>query len=124
VTTLRPTSRIYLAGHRGMVGAAVLRRLHAGGYDHVATATHAELDLCDQQGVRACMARERPEIVIVAAGRVGGIHAKMNAHVLPALLRRCQEAREAGAPQVTLWGSGTPRREWRGDMRTERAMPE
>lgn len=66
--------RIYVAGHRGMVGAAIVRRLLARDAD-VITRPRAELDLVDQQAVRIFMEAERPEVVILAAARVGGIHA-------------------------------------------------
>jgi len=212
-------SRVYLAGHRGMVGGAILRRLEArraaGAEIEIVTAGHAELDLTDQAATRAFMAERRPDMVILAAARVGGIHANNtypadfiqdnlmiaanvigaahaggvarllnlgssciypraapqpmredalltgpleptnepyaiakiaaiklcesynrqfgtdyrsvmptnlygpgdnfhpeNAHVLPALLRRFHEARQAGRDEVTIWGSGTPRREF------------
>ncbi|MCC5973733.1 MAG: GDP-L-fucose synthase [Rubellimicrobium sp.] len=65
--------KIFLAGHRGMVGGAILRRLQARGTDEVVTRTHAELDLTDQAAVRAFMAEERPDAVILAAAKVGGI---------------------------------------------------
>jgi GDP-L-fucose synthase len=70
--------RIYIAGHRGMVGSAILRRLQArqgAGAAEVITRTHAELDLTDQAAVRAFMQAERPDVVILAAAKVGGIHA-------------------------------------------------
>lgn len=67
-------AKIYLAGHRGMVGGAILRRLQARGAQ-VVTRTHAELDLTDQAAVRAFMQAERPDVVILAAAKVGGIHA-------------------------------------------------
>lgn len=66
--------RIYVAGHRGMVGGAILRRLQAQGAETI-TRTHAELDLTDQRAVAAFMATERPDAVILAAAKVGGIHA-------------------------------------------------
>lgn len=66
--------KYYVAGHRGMVGGAILRRLRARGAE-VVTRTHAELDLTDQAAVRDFMAREKPDAVILAAARVGGIHA-------------------------------------------------
>ena len=66
--------KYYVAGHRGMVGGAILRRLQAQGAD-VVTRTHAELDLTDQAAVRAFMAEEKPDAVILAAAKVGGIHA-------------------------------------------------
>ncbi len=65
---------IYVAGHRGMVGSAILRRLEAQGVS-VLTRTHAELDLTDQAAVRSFMQSERPDTVILAAAKVGGIHA-------------------------------------------------
>ena len=208
--------RIYVAGHRGMVGRAILRRLEAQAPDAtLITRPHAALDLTDQSAVRAFMAAERPDVVILAAAKVGGIHANdtypadfiyenlmieanvihqafragvtrllqlgssciypreaaqpmredalltgpleatnepyaiskiagiklcesynrqydvdyrsvmptnlygpgdnfhpENSHVLPALIRRFHEATEAGAGEVVIWGSGTPRREF------------
>lgn len=211
--------KIYIAGHRGMVGGAILRRLQArqvaGEALELLTRTHAELDLTDQAAVRAFMQDERPDVVILAAAKVGGIHANNtypadfiyenlmiecnvihqafaagvtrllqlgssciypravpqpmredalltgvleptnepyavakiagiklcesynrqhgtdyrsvmptnlygpgdnfhpeNSHVLPALIRRFHEAAQSGAEVVTIWGSGTPRREF------------
>lgn len=68
-------AKIYLAGHRGMVGAAIHRQLQERGDDEIVTRTHAELDLTDQAAVRAFLQAERPDVVILAAARVGGIHA-------------------------------------------------
>jgi len=211
--------KYYIAGHRGMVGGAILRRLQArrdaGEAITLITRTHAELDLTDQAAVRDFMAEERPDVVILAAAKVGGIHANNtypaefihdnlmiqcnvihqahaagvqrllqlgssciyprmapqpmaedalltgtleptnepyavakiagiklcesynrqygrdyrsvmptnlygpgdnfhpeNSHVLPALIRRFHEAAQAGLGEVTIWGSGTPRREF------------
>jgi GDP-L-fucose synthase len=67
--------KIYLAGHRGMVGAAILRQLQAAGHDNVVTRTHAELDLTDQAAVREFLQSEKPDQIILAAAKVGGIHA-------------------------------------------------
>lgn len=206
--------KTYIAGHRGMVGGAILRRLQAQGAA-VVTRTHAELDLTDQGAVRTFMQVERPDVVILAAAKVGGIHANnafpgqfiyenlmmqanvihqahavdvqrllflgssciyprmaaqpmaedalltgvleptnepyaiakiagiklcesynrqygrdyrsvmptnlygpgdnfhlQNSHVLPALMRRFHEAVQTGAPEVVIWGSGTPMREF------------
>jgi GDP-L-fucose synthase len=206
--------RIYVAGHRGMVGGAILRKLLERGAD-VITRTHAELDLTDQAAVRAFFENERLDGVVLAAAKVGGIHANNtypaefiyenlmieanvvhqayavgvqrllflgssciypraaeqpmredalltgvlestnepyavakiagiklcesynrqygtdyrsvmptnlygpgdnfhpeNSHVLPALIRRFHEAQEAGAKEVVIWGTGTPRREF------------
>jgi GDP-L-fucose synthase len=66
--------RVYVAGHRGMVGGAILRRLQGQGVETI-TRTHAELDLTDQATVRSFMQASRPDAVILAAARVGGIHA-------------------------------------------------
>ncbi len=68
-------SRIYVAGHRGLVGSAIMRRLDALGYDRILTRSHGELDLTRQADVEAFFARERPEYVFLAAARVGGIGA-------------------------------------------------
>ena len=65
--------RIYVAGHRGLVGSAIVRRLQADGYDNLLTRTSKELDLREQQAVRDFFAAERPDYVILAAARVGGI---------------------------------------------------
>ncbi len=67
--------KIYVAGHRGMVGGAIMRRLSARGDVEIITRTHAELDLTNQTAVRGFMQTERPDIVILAAAKVGGIHA-------------------------------------------------
>ena len=67
--------RIYVAGHRGMVGSAIVRQLKAQGYHNIITRSRAELDLTDQQGVRRLFEQERPQEVYMAAAKVGGIHA-------------------------------------------------
>ncbi len=66
---------IYVAGHRGLVGSAIVRRLQAEGCTNIIVRTHAELDLMDQYAVRTFFERERPEYVFLAAAKVGGIHA-------------------------------------------------
>lgn len=68
-------SSIYVAGHGGMVGSALVRRLRSLGYQKLILRTHAELDLTDQQAVNAFFMNEQPEYVFLAAARVGGIHA-------------------------------------------------
>lgn len=70
-----PDSKIYVAGHRGLAGSALVRRLRANGYRNVLTRTHAELDLTDSAAVRKFFRQEAPEVVFLAAARVGGIHA-------------------------------------------------
>jgi GDP-L-fucose synthase len=68
-------AKIYVAGHRGMVGSALVRRLKAAGYSNIVTRTHAELDLLDQKAVHAFLAAEKPDYSFVAAAKVGGIQA-------------------------------------------------
>ena len=207
--------RVYVAGHRGMVGSAIVRALEARAHKDIVTRTHAELDLSDQSAVREFFAREKPDHVVLAAAKVGGIHANNtypaefiyenlmmeanvvhqawkagvkrllflgssciypvraaqpmredslltgtleptnepyaiakiagiklcesynrqygvdyrsvmptnlygpgdnyhpeNSHVIPALIRRFHEGKEARAPKVVIWGTGTPRREF------------
>ncbi|MES9937636.1 MAG: GDP-L-fucose synthase [Sedimenticola sp.] len=211
--------KIYVAGHRGMVGSAIARQLRDRRQNEIVTRTHAELDLTEQAAVREFFEREQPDQVYLAAARVGGIHANNtypaefiyqnmmieanivegafrsgvkkllflgssciypkfadqpmkeealltgvleptnepyaiakiagiklcesynrqygeshgidyrsvmptnlygpgdnyhpeNSHVIPALIRRFHEAREAAAPNVTVWGTGTPKREF------------
>lgn len=212
---LQADSHIYVAGHRGLVGSAIVRRLQAGGHRAVITRTHVELDLTDSQATQRFFEAERPEFVFLAAAKVGGIAANQRlpaefihdnlaiqtnvihsawrcsvkrllflgssciypkaapqpmrecdlltgpleatnrpyalakiagiemcwsynrqygtrflaamptnlygpgdnyhptqSHVIPALLRKFHEARQRGDPSVTVWGSGTPRREF------------
>ncbi len=208
-------SKIYIAGHRGLVGSALMRSLKAHGYENLLTRTHAELDLTDQAVVDAFFAAEKPDYVFLAAAKVGGIHANNeypaefirdnlaiqthiihaaykhkvrrllflgssciypklapqpmkeehlltgpleptnrpyalakiagiemcwsynrqyktqylavmptnlygpgdnyhpeNSHVIPALIRKFHEAKTGNSPTVTVWGTGTPRREF------------
>jgi GDP-L-fucose synthase len=70
---LDSSTKIYVAGHRGLVGSAIVRRLESEGLTHLVTRTSAELDLRDQASVRAFFAEERPEVVVLAAAKVGGI---------------------------------------------------
>ena len=76
---MNKNSKIYVAGHRGMVGSAIVRELHRQGYTHIITRTHAELDLCRQEAVEAFFAAEKPEYVFLAAAKVGGIVANQSA---------------------------------------------
>lgn len=211
---MTPESKIYVAGHRGMVGSAVARRLRTLGFENIITRSSAELDLTNQASVNDFFDQERPDVVIMAAAKVGGIHANNtypaqfaydnlaialntihsayrigtkrflflgssciyprlapqplkenclltselestneayaiakiaglklceyyrkqygvtyhslmptnlygpgdnyhleHSHLLPALIRRFHEAKESDSPTVTIWGSGTPRRE-------------
>lgn len=68
-------AKIYVAGHRGMVGSAIVRRLQSAGYTRIVTRTHAELDLLDQKAVHAFLAAEKPNYSFIAAAKVGGIQA-------------------------------------------------
>ena len=68
-------AKIFVAGHRGMVGRALVRRLQAGGYDNLLLRTHAELDLLDQRAVHDFLAEQLPQYIFIAAGKVGGIQA-------------------------------------------------
>jgi GDP-L-fucose synthase len=72
---VQSSSRIFIAGHRGLVGSALVRRLHVAGYTRILTATRDALDLRNQAAVDAWFAAQRPEYVVVAAGTVGGIQA-------------------------------------------------
>lgn len=72
---MHPSSRIFVAGHRGMVGSALVRRLYSGGYTNVLTASRQELDLLDQRGVHAWLQDKKPDYLFIAAAKVGGIQA-------------------------------------------------
>ena len=76
---MQADSKIYVAGHRGMVGSAIVRELGRQGYTNIITRTHAELDLTRQADVEAFFAAERPEYVFLAAAKVGGIVANQSA---------------------------------------------
>ncbi len=103
--------RIFVAGHRGMVGGAVVRRLKGLGAQSVLTADRSTLDLCRQADVERYFAAERPEIVIFAAAKVGGIHAN---HTYPAQFiydnlamasNTIHAAYQAGVPRLLFLGS-------------------
>ena len=68
-------AKIYVAGHRGLVGSAIVRTLHTKGYSNLLTRTHAELDLTNQAATETFLKAEKPEYVFLAAAKVGGIHA-------------------------------------------------
>src|SRR5579885_3304566 len=151
--------KVFVAGHRGMVGGALLRRLERTGAT-VLTATRQELDLRQQDATQAWLAAHRPDAVFVAAATVGGILANDTrpaeflydnmkiaalklceayrrqwgcdfisaqptnlygpgdtydaaaSHVIPALLLKMHRAKAARAPEVEIWGTGAPRREF------------
>lgn len=104
-------AKYYVAGHRGMVGSAIVRQLKAAGETNIVKRTHAELDLSDQLAVRDFMQAERPDIVILAAAKVGGIYAN---NTYPAqfiyenLMIECNvihQAFEAGVTKLLQLGS-------------------
>ncbi len=72
---MKQTAKIYIAGHRGMVGSGIERKLRKEGYNNIVTRTSAELDLRNQQAVNEFFEKEKPAYVILAAAKVGGIHA-------------------------------------------------
>ncbi len=98
-------SKIYIAGHRGMVGSAIVRALKKAGHSKLLATTHAELDLSDQSAVRAFFARERPEYVFLAAAKVGGINAN---NVYPADFIYQNLMIEANVIQAA-WANGVER---------------
>jgi GDP-L-fucose synthase len=69
------SAKIYVAGHRGMAGSALVRRLQLGGYTNILTRTRAELELLDQAAVNQFLQQEKPDFIFMAAAKVGGIHA-------------------------------------------------
>ncbi|PYE85250.1 GDP-L-fucose synthase family protein [Phyllobacterium leguminum] len=104
-------AKIYVAGHRGMVGSAIVRRLQLGGYTNIITRSHAELDLVNQQAVTQFLNREKPDYIFMAAARVGGIYANnvypadfiytnlmIEANIIDAAYR-------AGVPRMLFLGS-------------------
>lgn len=76
---MEKNAKIYVAGHRGMVGSAIVRELRRQGYTNIITRTHSELDLINQQAVNDFFAAEKPEYVFLAAAKVGGIIANQSA---------------------------------------------
>ena len=76
---MEKNAKIYVAGHRGMVGSAIVRELNRQGYTNIVTRTHKELDLIDQVAVEKFFEEEKPEYVFLAAAKVGGIVANSEA---------------------------------------------
>ena len=104
-------AKIYIAGHRGMVGSAMVRRLERAGYTNLLVATSAELDLCNQAAVAAFFQKNKPEYVVLAAALVGGIHANNTYRadfIYSNLMIQCnviQQAHESGVKKLLLLGS-------------------
>jgi GDP-L-fucose synthase len=108
---LSPNTKIFIAGHRGMVGAAIVRKLKAQGYNNLVTRTHSQLDLTQQTAVREFLVKEKPEHIVLAAAKVGGIHAN---NTYPAefiyqnLMIECNvihQAYQAGISRLLFLGS-------------------
>ena len=108
---VKPTDKIYIAGHTGLVGSAVVRLLKARGFSNLLTRSRSEVDLRDQQAVRDLFADEKPELVILAAAKVGGIKANFDAPVeflvenLQIQNNVIRAAHEAGARKLLFLGS-------------------
>ena len=108
---MNKSDRIFVAGHRGMVGSAVLRRLEAEGFGNIVMRARAQLDLTDQSAVAKFFAKEKPDIVVVAAAKVGGIKAN-NEHPVEFLLENLRiqnniihSAHESGVRKLLFLGS-------------------
>jgi GDP-L-fucose synthase len=105
------TDRIFVAGHRGMVGSACVRALKAAGYENIVVRTHRELDLLDPAAVRAFYAAEKPDVALIAAAKVGGIGANSagNAEFLyqneMIAMNTVMGAYEAGVKRLLFLGS-------------------
>jgi GDP-L-fucose synthase len=104
-------SKIYIAGHRGLAGSAIVRELHSQGYTNLVTRTHAELELEDAAATRQFFEQERPEIVFLAAAKVGGIHAN-NTYPVDFLMSNllietniCRAAYETNVTRLIFLGS-------------------
>jgi len=108
---MKQTDRIYVTGHDGMVGSAILRSLNAHGYQNIITAELSELDLCDQQAVRRFLAEQKPDVIVNAAAKVGGIHANSTYPAefirdnLAIALNLVDEGYKAGVPRMLFLGS-------------------
>ena len=108
---MTPESRVYVAGHRGLAGSALLRCLETKGYRKLVTRSHAELELTDPRAVRAFFEAERPQVVFLAAAKVGGILANNTypadfiAQNLAIQTNVMQEAHRAGVEELLFLGS-------------------
>ena len=108
---MNKTDKIFVAGHRGMVGSACVRALKAAGYENVVVRTHKELDLLDPKAVREFYEAEKPDVAIIAAARVGGIGANSAANSLflyeneMIAMNTVWQAAEAGVKRLLFLGS-------------------
>ena len=96
---MEKTDKIYVAGHRGLVGSAIVRNLQAKGYTNIIGRTHKELDLTNQAMVREFFEKEKPDVVVLAAAKVGGINANNTTPAdfayendITVLLKECEKA--------------------------------
>ena len=108
---MEKSAKIYVAGHRGMVGSAVVRALRAAGFGNIVVRTHSELDLLDSRAVREFYESERPDVAVIAAARVGGIGANSEANSLflyenaIIAMNTVYQAAEAGVKRLLFLGS-------------------
>ena len=108
---MTPASKIYVAGHRGLAGSALVRELKRKGYGNLVTRTHAELDLTDALAVRKFFGAEKPDVVFLAAAKVGGIFANASYPAdfiyqnLAIQTNVIEEARRAGCEELLFLGS-------------------
>lgn len=111
ISNINKQSRIYVAGHKGMVGSAIVRYLKSHGYQSIITRTHAELDLTDQQAVREFYRQEKIDFIFIAAAKVGGILANFSYPAdfiyqnLMIELNLIHEAFQAGIGRLLFLGS-------------------
>ena len=108
---LRKSSRIYIAGHSGMVGSAIVRCLGAKGYDNLLMRAHEDLDLTDQTAVRNFFQHEKMDYVVLAAAKVGGIEANRS-HPAEFIYQNLMmesnvihEAYRAGVKRLSFWAA-------------------
>jgi GDP-L-fucose synthase len=108
---MKTSDRIYVAGHRGLVGRSLVRRFQHHGYNDLVMASHDELDLCEQSAVRQYLNAEQPDVVVIAAAKVGGIHANSTYPAefihdnLGIALNLIHESYAAGVRRVIFLGS-------------------
>src|SRR5437867_3721075 len=125
---MNQTSRIYIAGHRGLAGSAIWRELERAGFKNLVGRTHADLDPLEPTnewyavakiaGIKMCEAYRRQygcDFISAMPTNLYGLNDNyhpQHSHVLPGLIRRFHEASLANAPTVTCWGTGAPMREF------------
>ncbi len=108
---MKKTDKIFIAGHRGLVGSAILRALQQAGYSNLLYRTHADLDLMNAEATHAFFAKEKPQYVFLAAAKVGGIHANNTRrgefiyHNLAIQLNVIEAARRVGTERLLFLGS-------------------